>query len=122
MLHLREGENEFLDGWKIRSIVRKYSDHIALPIVMDKESHAEEGEEKEVGEEAVNQASALWTRNRDDITPEQYEEFYKHVSHDFQAPLAHVHSRVEGTNEYTCCSICRPAPPSTCGNANPSTA
>jgi molecular chaperone HtpG len=101
ILHLREGEDEFLDGWKIRSIIRKYSDHIAIPIVMDKESHAEEGEEKEVGEEAVNQASALWTRNKDDISEEQHNEFYKHVSHDFQGPLAHIHSRVEGTNEYT---------------------
>lgn len=111
VLHLREGEDDFLSDWKIRSIVRKYSDHIAIPIVMDKEEQQEsdeevaEGEEKAkktvIVEEAVNQASALWTRNKDDITEEQHKEFYKHVSHDFQDPLAHVHSRVEGTNEYT---------------------
>ncbi|TAN49819.1 MAG: molecular chaperone HtpG [Methylococcaceae bacterium] len=112
VLHLREGEDDFLNDWKIRSIVRKYSDHIAIPIVMDKEEQHEEadeeageGEEKQkktvIVEEAVNQASALWTRNKDDISEEQHKEFYKHVSHDFQDPLTHIHSRVEGTNEYT---------------------
>jgi molecular chaperone HtpG len=102
-LHLREGEDEFLDGWKLRSIVRKFSDHISLPIVMLKESYGEEkeGEEKVVEWETVNSASALWAKNRDEITDEQYNEFYKHVSHDFQEPLARLHSRVEGTNEYT---------------------
>ncbi|MGI2325438.1 MULTISPECIES: molecular chaperone HtpG [unclassified Methylococcus] len=102
-LHLREGEDEFLDGWKLRAIVRKFSDHISLPIEMKRET----GEPKE-GEEApaevwetVNSASALWAKNRDEITDEAYNEFYKHVSHDFQEPLARVHSRVEGTNEYT---------------------
>jgi molecular chaperone HtpG len=102
-LHLREGEDEFLDGWKLRSVVRKFSDHISLPIVMLKESYGEEkeGEEKLVEWETVNSASALWAKNRDEITDEQYNEFYKHVSHDFQEPLARLHSRVEGTNEYT---------------------
>ncbi|CAI8741300.1 molecular chaperone HtpG [Methylococcus capsulatus] len=102
-LHLREGEDEFLDGWKLRAIIRKFSDHISLPIEMKRET----GEPKE-GEEApaevwetVNSASALWAKNRDEITDEAYNEFYKHVSHDFQEPLARVHSRVEGTNEYT---------------------
>jgi molecular chaperone HtpG len=102
-LHLREGEDEFLDGWRLRSIVRKFSDHISLPIVMLKESYGEEkeGEEKTIEWETVNSASALWAKNRDEISDEQYNEFYKHVSHDFQEPLARLHSRVEGTNEYT---------------------
>jgi molecular chaperone HtpG len=102
-LHLREGEDEFLDGWRLRSIVRKFSDHISLPIVMLKETYGEEkeGEEKTIEWETVNSASALWAKNKDEITDEQYNEFYKHVSHDFQEPLARLHSRVEGTNEYT---------------------
>jgi len=102
-LHLREGEDEFLDGWKLRSIVRKFSDHISLPIEMLQEAgEPKEGEEPaaEVWE-TVNSASALWAKNREEITDEAYNEFYKHVSHDFQEPLARVHSRVEGTNEYT---------------------
>ena len=103
-LHLREGEDDFLDGWKIRSTIRKFSDHIALPIEMLKEhlGEPEEGEETPKAEwETVNSASALWAKNRDAISEEEYDEFYKHVSHDFQAPLAKVHSRVEGNNEYT---------------------
>jgi len=107
VLHLKEAESEFLDGYRIRSIVRKFSDHISLPIVMDKEaapSMGEEGEEEkpvEIVEETINSASALWTKARQDITDEAYNEFYKHVGHDFQDPLTHVHSKVEGTNEYT---------------------
>lgn len=107
VLHLKEDESEFLDGYRIRSIVRKFSDHISLPIVMDKEIPAvkgEEGEEEkpaEIVEETVNSASALWTKARQDITEEAYNEFYKHVGHDFQDPLTYVHSKVEGTNEYT---------------------
>ncbi|TAK62544.1 molecular chaperone HtpG [Methylobacter sp.] len=108
VLHLKEDESEFLDGYRIRSIVRKFSDHISLPIVMDKEVAPsmgdEEGEEKkpaEIVEETVNSASALWTKARQEISDEAYNEFYKHVGHDFQDPLTHVHSKVEGTNEYT---------------------
>ncbi|MGZ8162178.1 MAG: molecular chaperone HtpG, partial [Methylobacter sp.] len=113
VLHLKESESEFLDGYRIRSIVRKFSDHISLPIVMDKEvmpsmDKDEEGEEAEevkaaapVEEETINRASALWTRARHEISEEDYNEFYKHVGHDFQDPLGHVHSKVEGTNEYT---------------------
>ncbi|MGZ5030615.1 MAG: molecular chaperone HtpG [Methylobacter sp.] len=108
VLHLKEDESEFLDGYRIRSIVRKFSDHISLPIVMDKEvmpsMGEEEGEEKkpaEVVEETVNSASALWTKARQDITEEAYNEFYKHVGHDYQDPLTYVHSKVEGSNEYT---------------------
>lgn len=107
VLHIKESETEFLDAYRIRSIVRKFSDHISLPIVMDKEtapSMSEEGEEAkpaEIVEETVNSASALWTKARQEITDEAYNEFYKHVGHDFQDPLTHVHSKVEGTNEYT---------------------
>jgi molecular chaperone HtpG len=109
VLHMKEAESEFLDGYRIRSIVRKFSDHISLPIVMDKEvppsmGDEEEGEEKkpvEIVEETVNSASALWTKARQEISDEAYNEFYKHVGHDFQDPLTHVHSKVEGTNEYT---------------------
>ncbi|MFZ3286160.1 MAG: molecular chaperone HtpG [Telluria sp.] len=102
-LHLRAGEDELLSGWKLKSIIRKYSDHISLPIVMQKEEWDEEKKETVLKDEyeTVNQASALWARNKADITPEQYEEFYKHVSHDFQAPLIHTHNRVEGRSEYT---------------------
>ncbi len=116
VLHLKEAEGEFLDGYRIRSIVRKFSDHISLPIVMDKEvmptmddEDTEEGEECEVAvkpvvqieEETINSASALWTKARHEISDDDYNQFYKHVGHDFQDPLTHVHSKVEGTNEYT---------------------
>jgi len=102
-LHLREGEDEFLSVWKLKSVIRKYSDHISLPILMQKEEWDEEKKETVVKDEfeTVNQASALWTRSKSDITAEQYEEFYKHVSHDFEAPLAYTHNRVEGRSEYT---------------------
>ncbi|MES2298653.1 MAG: molecular chaperone HtpG [Pseudomonadota bacterium] len=103
ILHLREGEDELLSGWKIKSIIRKYSDHISLPILMQKEEWDAEKSEQVLKDEfeTVNQASALWARNKSEITPEQYDEFYKHVSHDFQAPLTHTHNRVEGRSEYT---------------------
>ncbi|MFZ6647421.1 molecular chaperone HtpG [Undibacterium sp. TJN25] len=102
-LHLREGEEEFLSSWKLKSVIRTYSDHISLPILMQKEEWDEEKKEQVVKDEleTVNQASALWARSKSDITPEQYEEFYKHVSHDFQAPLTYTHNRVEGRSEYT---------------------
>ncbi|UGQ44676.1 molecular chaperone HtpG [Massilia endophytica] len=103
ILHLREGEDELLSGWKLKSIIRKYSDHISLPIQMQKEEWDEEKKEMALKDEleTINQASALWARSKSDITPEQYEEFYKHVSHDFQAPLTYTHNRVEGRSEYT---------------------
>ncbi len=102
-LHLREGEDEFLSAWQLRSIIRKYSDHISLPITMRKEEWDEEKKAMVVRDEleTVNQASALWTRSKSDITDEQYTEFYKHVSHDFQEPLTWTHNRVEGRSEYT---------------------
>jgi molecular chaperone HtpG len=103
ILHLREGEDEYLSAWKLKSIVRRYSDHISLPIQMQKEEWNEEKKETVITDEleTVNQASALWARNKSDITPEQYKEFYKHVSHDFEEPLTYTHNRVEGRSEYT---------------------
>ena len=103
ILHLREGEDEFLSGWKLRQIVRKYSDHITLPIVIKKEKWDEEKKEQvETDEdETVNQASALWARPKSEISDEQYQEFYKHLAHDFEDPLAWVHAKVEGKQEYT---------------------
>ena len=102
-LHLREGEEEFLSGWKLRSIIGKYSDHISLPILMRKEEwDAEAGKQKLTEEWApVNKAAALWTRNKSEVTPEQYTEFYKQISYDTEAPLAYTHNRVEGRSEYT---------------------
>ena len=100
VLHLREGEDEFLNDWKLKSIIRKYSDHITLPIVM-KKSEWKDGEQVPTDEdETVNKASALWARAKNDITEEEYQEFYKHVSHDFENPLAWSHNRVEGNQEY----------------------
>jgi molecular chaperone HtpG len=102
-LHLREGEDELLSAWQLRSIIRKYSDHISLPIQMRKEEWDEEKKEMVVRDEmeTINQASALWARSKSDITDEQYTEFYKHVSHDFAEPLTWTHNRVEGRSEYT---------------------
>ncbi|MDP2961541.1 MAG: molecular chaperone HtpG [Sulfurimicrobium sp.] len=102
-LHLREGEDELLSSWQLKSIIRKYSDHITLPIMMNKEEWDEEKKEQVAKDEqeAVNQASALWARPKSEITQEQYDEFYKHVAHDFEPPLAHVHAKVEGRQEYT---------------------
>ncbi len=102
-LHLRDGEDEFLSSWKVREIIRKYSDHITLPILMKKEEWNEEQKAQVVTDqdETVNQASALWSRPKSEISDEQYNEFYKHVAHDFENPLAHVHARVEGKQEYT---------------------
>jgi molecular chaperone HtpG len=103
VLHLREGQDELLSHWRLASIVRKYSDHIALPILMHKETWDDEKKDHRLTdeEETVNQASALWARPKQDITQEQYDEFYKHVAHDSEAPLAHVHAKVEGRTEYT---------------------
>src|SRR5438270_363892 len=106
-LHLREGEDELLSGFRLRSILRKYSDHITIPILMKKE-RLENDVDKDKNEpalkeqeEQINQASALWARPKSEITEEQYQEFYKHVGHDFEAPLAWTHAHVEGKQEYT---------------------
>jgi len=103
ILHLREGEDDFLARWKLRSIIGKYSDHISLPILMQKEEWNQEKGEHELKDEweTVNQAAALWTRSKSDITEEQYHAFYQQLSHDHDAPLAYTHNRVEGRSEYT---------------------
>jgi len=95
VLHLREEHKEYLSGWKLRQIIHKYSDHITLPIQMPRQG------EKETGFERVNSATALWVRNKKDITEEEYNEFYKHIAHDFEPPMARVHTRTEGKLEYT---------------------
>jgi molecular chaperone HtpG len=96
VLHLREGEDDLLNAFRLRTIIQKYSDHISLPILMPDES-----EEEERKEQVVNQASALWARAKSEISEDDYNQFYKHVAHDFADPLAYVHSKVEGTYEYT---------------------
>ena len=102
-LHLREGEDELLAGTRLRAIIRKYSDHIMLPIVMNKETWNAEKSQYQVSDEdeTITQANALWARPKSEITQAQYDEFYKHVAHDFEAPLAYAHAKVEGTKEYT---------------------
>ena len=114
-LHLREDAADYASAWKVKGIINKYSDHISLPILMQKEEWKEgekiEGDDSGAtkgGEmvttdewETVNKANAIWARAKKDITPEQYDEFYKQISHDFEAPLAHTHNRVEGSTEYT---------------------
>jgi molecular chaperone HtpG len=102
ILHLRDDETEFLEGFRLRSIISKFSDHITMPVEMEKEFYGEDEEKPETAEfERVNTGTALWMRSRTEISDEEYNEFYKHVSHDFEDPLLHVHNRVEGTNEYT---------------------
>ncbi|SEL63411.1 MULTISPECIES: molecular chaperone HtpG [unclassified Acinetobacter] len=112
ILHLREDALDYLQSYKVKQIINKYSDHISLPIQMEKEvwqqEEAAEGEEAKPGQyvktgewEAINSASALWTRSKNDITEEQYIEFYKNLSHDFEAPITWAHNRVEGSTEYT---------------------
>jgi len=103
VLHLKDGEHDFADGWRLRGILKKYSDHIGLPIQMPKEAPAAEGEDAApaLEWETVNRASALWTRPRTEITDAEYTEFYKHVAHDHSDPLAWSHNKVEGKLEYT---------------------
>ena len=100
VLHLREAEDEFLSDWKLKTIIRKYSDHITLPIVMKKSEWKDGAEVPTDDDETVNTASALWARNKNDISEDEYQAFYKHVSHDFENALSYTHSRVEGKQEY----------------------
>ncbi|OTQ53385.1 molecular chaperone HtpG [Gilliamella apis] len=97
VLHLKDDEKEFLDDWRLRSIISKYSDHISLPV----EVQTTDEESKELKWEKVNKAQALWTRSKSEVTDEEYKEFYKHISHDFADPLSWSHNRVEGKQEYT---------------------
>ena len=101
ILHLREEEKEFLNDWRLREIIGKYSDHIGLPVEMLTKEYDDEG--KETGEkwEKINKSDALWTRSKNDISDEEYKEFYKHISHDFADPLLWAHNKVEGNQEYT---------------------
>ena len=104
ILHIREGEEEFLDSWRLKNIIHTYSDHISLPITMPKEVSAsdEEGEEAVATEnEVVNKASALWTRAKSEISDDEYKEFYKHIAHDFEEPMKWSHNKVEGSQSYT---------------------
>jgi molecular chaperone HtpG len=103
ILHLRDGEEEFLSAWKLKSIIGKYSDHISLPVLMPKQQWDEEKKEQVTTDEwePVNKAAALWTRSKSDITDAQYQEFYKQISYDPDPPLAYTHNRVEGRTEYT---------------------
>ncbi|HBL7240275.1 molecular chaperone HtpG [Serratia liquefaciens] len=96
-LHLREGEDEYLDAWRLRSVIGKYSDHIALPVEIESKNE----EDGTVTWEKINKAQALWTRSKADVTDEEYKEFYKHIAHDFTDPLTWSHNRVEGKQEYT---------------------
>lgn len=102
ILHLKPEEDEFLDEWRLRSVITKYSDHISLPIIMPVQKPAEkEGEKPVVEDQTVNRASAFWTRSKSELKDEEYKEFYKHTAHDFEDPLAWTHNRVEGKLEYT---------------------
>ncbi len=102
VLHLKEGEKDFANSWKLRSLVRKYSDHISVPVEMLKDNFGEEQEEEKAPEwESVNKATALWTRNRSEVKDEEYTEFYKHIAHDYTDPLAWSHNKVEGKLEYS---------------------
>ena len=103
ILHLRDGEEEFLSAWKLKSIIGKYSDHISLPILMPKQKWDEEKKAQVTTDEwePVNKAAALWTRAKSDITDAEYQEFYKQISYDSEPPLAYTHNRVEGRTEYT---------------------
>ncbi len=101
ILHLRDEHHDLLNGWKLRELVRRYSDHIVQPIVMKKEAFKDGESEQQAELETVNQASALWARPRNELTDDDYKMFYKHVAHDYEEPLAWLHARVEGRQEYT---------------------
>ena len=100
VLYLRDDADEFLNSYRLREIITKYSDHISFPIVMDKDNEGEEDNNK-TGEDTVNSETALWTRNKKEIKDDEYNEFYKHIGHDFENPLSYIHNKVEGKLEYT---------------------
>ncbi|AKD37909.1 heat shock protein 90 [Pasteurella multocida subsp. multocida OH4807] len=100
-LHLREDEKEFLNEWRLREIISKYSDHIGLPVEILAKEYDDEGKETGIKWEKINKAQALWTRSKNEISEDEYKEFYKHISHDFADPLLWSHNRVEGNQEYT---------------------
>jgi molecular chaperone HtpG len=117
-LHLREDESDLLNEWQLRSIITKYSDHITLPVLMPVQKFSEDKDAPPtIEEERINQAAALWARPKQEIKEEEYQEFYKHVGHDFEDPLAWTHNRVEGKLEYTSLLFIPAAPPSICGIA-----
>ncbi len=101
ILHLKKDAEEYADGWRLRSVIKKYSDHISLPIIMQKEQYGDDAKDKEPEDETINKATALWTRSRTDVKDEEYQEFYKHISHDFNEALTWSHNRVEGKLDYT---------------------
>lgn len=101
VLHLKSSEDEFADGWRLRNIIKKYSDHIGLPIELPKQSMGDDEQSADIEWEVVNRANALWTRSRSEVAEEEYQEFYKHISHDFENPLTWSHNKVEGKLEYT---------------------
>src|SRR5699024_6459682 len=101
VLHLREDEKEFTNNWRLRELVTKYSDHISLPVMLPKEKAEDEEASADVEWGQVNKATASWTRNRSDISDEEYQEFYQHLSHDFNPALTWSHNRVEGRLDYT---------------------
>ena len=101
-LHLKEGEEEFADSFRLQNLIKKYSDHIAIPVFVQQDSNDDDGEGEDASApEAVNQAQAMWTRAKSDISDEDYKEFYKHVSHDWNEPLTWMHNTVEGKLNYT---------------------
>jgi molecular chaperone HtpG len=101
VLHLRDDADEFLNSYRLREIITKYSDHISFPIVMDKDNEDDDEKDNKTGEDTINSATALWTRNKKEIKDDEYNEFYKHISHDFENPLSYIHNKVEGKLEYT---------------------
>jgi molecular chaperone HtpG len=101
ILHLKKGEEEFADNWRLKNIIQKYSEHISIPVIMKSVPLGDDDKKKEPEDETVNTAQALWTRSRKDTSDDEYKEFYKHISHDFQDPLVWTHNKVEGKLDYT---------------------
>ena len=122
VLHLRDDADEFLSDYKIKSVIRTYSDHITLPIVMKKTEWKDGVETPTDEDETVNRASALWARPKKDVTEDEYNEFYKHVAHDFEPPLAWSHNRSKASRNTSRCCMCPPTRRSTSTTATAATA